>query len=94
MTVKQFVIENGKKGASGDEKYVDISPITTIIKVEEGTPFVRRKKVSIVQVCYFGFTNGIEVYCIDNYNDGWFYEWDKLSKAARYKVINALLQFD
>jgi hypothetical protein len=34
MTVKQFVIENGKNGASRDEKYVDISPIGTIIKVE------------------------------------------------------------
>lgn len=93
MTVKQFVIENGKKGAS-HEKYVDISPITTIIKVEEGTPFVRRKKVSVAQVCYYDDTCDIGAYCIDNDNNGWFCKWDELSKAARYKVINALLQFD
>ncbi len=91
MTVKQFVIENGNKGVSRDEKYVDISPIGTIIKVEEGTPFARRKKVSIVQVCYFGCTNGIEAYCIDNDKNGWFCKWDELSKSARHKVIKTLL---
>lgn len=92
--LKRYCLYYGKRGVEDCENYVDIIPIRTIITVEEATPYKRLKMVNIHQLCYFADNDEVQAYCLDNDNNGWFCEWEKLSKSARKKILDLILAFD